>query len=96
MNRICCGCNELAKFQFAFAIFAAHSFMVMSDRQLILEAVQKMPAEASTAEILDELALLASVKIGLEQSERGEGVPHEQVVKLLDTWISKSSGRRAA
>ncbi|MGH7976046.1 MAG: hypothetical protein ACREDS_01030 [Limisphaerales bacterium] len=68
----------------------------MSDRQIILEAVQKMPEAASTAEILDELALLASVKIGLEQSERGEGVPHEQVVKLLDKWISKSSGRRAA
>ena len=68
----------------------------MSDRELVLDAVQEMPATASLHEIVEELALLASVKIGLEQSERGEGVPHEQVVKLLDTWISKSSGRRVA
>ena len=68
----------------------------MSDRELILEAVRKMPSDASAAEILNELALLESVKIGLAQSDRGDGVPHEQVVKLLDKWTSKSSGRRAA
>jgi predicted transcriptional regulator len=64
----------------------------MSDRDLILEAVQNMRAEASAAEILNELALLESVKLGLSQSQRGEGVPHDQVVKLLAKWTSKSSG----
>jgi predicted transcriptional regulator len=68
----------------------------MSDRQLILEAVQQMPELTTAAEILDELALLASVKMGLEQSAWGVGVPHEQVVKLLDKRISKSPGRLAA
>jgi predicted transcriptional regulator len=68
----------------------------MSDRQLVLEAVRQMPAEATLPEILDELALLGSVKEGLAQSERREGVPHAKVVKMLDQWISKSSGRRAA
>ncbi len=61
----------------------------MSDRQLVLEAVQKMPDEASLKEILDELALLASVKEGLTQSELGEGIPHEEVAKMLDRWITK-------
>ncbi|MBI5774862.1 MAG: hypothetical protein HZA89_14100 [Verrucomicrobia bacterium] len=66
----------------------------MSDRQLVLETVQKMPAKASLGEILDELALLASVNRGLAEAERGQGVPQEQVVKRFRTWISKSSGRR--
>lgn len=48
------------------------------------------------AKILDELALLASVKQGLEQSERGDGVPHKDVARMLDKWITKSSGRRKA
>ena len=61
----------------------------MSDKELVLDAVQKMPQQASLAEILDELALMASVKEGLAQSERGEGVPHEEVVKMLDQWITK-------
>ena len=68
----------------------------MNDRELVLDAVRGMPEKASLPEILDELALLASVKLGLEQSERGQGVPHEDVRKLLDEWITKSSGRRAA
>jgi predicted transcriptional regulator len=72
------------------AVFAAHSFNVMSDRQLILEAVQQMPEQASAEEILDELLLLNEVKKRLAKSERGErGVPHEAVVKMLDSWITK-------
>ena len=61
----------------------------MSDKELVLDAVQKMPQQASLAEILDELALMASVKEGLAQSERGEGVSHEEVVKMLGQWITK-------
>ena len=61
----------------------------MSDKELVLDAVQKMPQQATLAEIVDELALMASVKEGLAQSERGEGVPHEEVVKMLDQWITK-------
>jgi predicted transcriptional regulator len=62
----------------------------MSDRQLILEAVQQMPESASVAEIMDELALLATVKERLARVEQGaQGVPHEEVVKMLDQWITK-------
>ena len=62
----------------------------MSDRQLVLETVQKMPESASLAEILDELALLATVKERLARVESGaQGVPHEEVVQMLDQWITK-------
>lgn len=68
----------------------------MSDRQLVIEAVQKMPEAASLEDIVDELEMLASIREGLAQSERGEGVPHERVTAMVDEWISKSSGLRAA
>ena len=68
----------------------------MSDRQIVLETIRKMPEAASLAEIMDELRLMASVRAGLEESERGEGVPHERVAQLLEGWITKSSGRHAA
>lgn len=62
----------------------------MSDRQLILEAVQEMPDDLSLREIVNELLLLDAVKARLAKSERGErGVPHEDVVKMLDAWITK-------
>ena len=68
----------------------------MTDQELVLNTVREMPKDAALPDILDELALLASVKQGLAQSERGEGTPHAQVKKLVEQWISKSSGRRAA
>jgi predicted transcriptional regulator len=62
----------------------------MSDRQLILEAVEQMPESASIVEIMDELALLTTVKERLAQVENGQrGVPHEEVVKMLDQWITR-------
>ena len=62
----------------------------MSDRELVLGAVQEMPETASLHEIVDELLLLDEVKTRLAKSERGEGgVPHEEAVKMLDSWITK-------
>ncbi len=62
----------------------------MSDRELVLDAVQEMPETASLHEIVDELLLLDEVKKRLAKSERGErGVPHEEAVKRLDSWITK-------
>jgi hypothetical protein len=76
--------------QFAFAVFAAHSFCVMSDRELVLDAVQELPDNLSFREIVDELLLLDEVKSRLAKSERGTpGVSHEDVVKMLDSWITK-------
>ncbi len=62
----------------------------MSDREIVLDAVQDMPETASLQEIVDELLLLDEVKKRLAKSERGvSGIPHEQVVKTLDSWITK-------
>ena len=62
----------------------------MSDKELVLDAVQKMPQQVSLVEILDELALMATVKERLAKSDASKGsVPHEEVVKMLNTWITK-------
>jgi hypothetical protein len=71
-------------------VFEAHSFITMSDRELVLDAVQELPDDFSIKQILDELLLLDGVKERLAKSERGvPGVPHEDVVKMLDSWITK-------
>jgi predicted transcriptional regulator len=62
----------------------------MNDRQLVLETVQEMPETASLREILDELQIMAEVQKRLAKSERGEqGIPHEEVSKMLDSWTTK-------
>jgi len=62
----------------------------MSDRQLVIEAVQQMPENLTIGEIVDELLLLTTVKERLARAEKGQrGVPHEDVVKMLDQWITE-------
>ena len=62
----------------------------MSDRELVLDAVQELPDNLSFRQIVDELLLLDEVKARLAKSERGTpGVPQEDVVKMLDSWITK-------
>jgi hypothetical protein len=80
----------VGKIQFASTIIKAHGFKVMSDRELVLDAVRDMPETASLHDIMDELLLLDEVKKRLAKSERGEsGIPHEEAVKMLDSWIIK-------
>ena len=68
----------------------AHSYSVMSDRELVLDAVKDLPDDLSIRQIVDELLLLDEVKDRLAKSERGvPGVPHEGVVKMLNSWITK-------
>jgi len=61
----------------------------MSDRQLILEAVQQMPESASIAEIMDELLLLETVRERLEKNPEGNGVPAEELLQQVSSWITK-------
>ncbi len=74
---------------FAFAILAAHSSNVMSDRELILDAVQEMPETASFQEILDELRLMDTVRERLEKNPKGKGVSAEELLHQVSSWVTK-------
>lgn len=62
-----------------------------TNRDYVLKAVKRMPANASFQTILrelDELLLAESVKRALVRSDRGDkGFPAERVKKLLKGWI---------
>jgi hypothetical protein len=47
-------------------------------REEIVRIVQSLPEEASLDDVIERLILLRKVEIGLGQ--RGQGVPHEEVV----------------
>ena len=61
----------------------------MSDKQVALETIQRMPETASLDEITRRLEFLTAVQKGLDQIEHGVVVPHEQVKKELASWLSK-------
>ena len=55
-------------------------------KQMILGAIERMADDAPMEAIEYEVAFLASVHRGLAQMERGEGVPHEEVIRQLNRW----------
>ncbi len=78
------------EFQFAFSFFAAHSGHHYERPGISLGCRSRIADNLSVREIVDELLLLEAVKTRLAKSERGEpGVPHDDVVKMLDAWITR-------
>ncbi|MDE3068032.1 MAG: hypothetical protein KGJ60_10845 [Verrucomicrobiota bacterium] len=61
----------------------------MSDKQLALKSIERLPEDASLELIAERMEFLAAVRKGLDQIERGETIPHEEVKRQLATWLSK-------
>ncbi|MBI3878202.1 MAG: hypothetical protein HY300_19955 [Verrucomicrobia bacterium] len=61
----------------------------MSDKQIALETIQHLPESATLADIAKRLEFVAAVRQGLDQIQRGETVPHEQVKRELAEWLTK-------
>ncbi len=64
-------------------------FLIMSDKQLVLDSIERLPEDASLDVIAERVEFLAAIRKGLGQIERGETIPHEEVKRQLATWLSK-------
>jgi len=61
----------------------------MSNRDIAIDLIQKLPENVSLHDIARELEFIAGVQEGFEQMERGEGVPADEVRKMVPSWITK-------
>jgi predicted transcriptional regulator len=61
----------------------------MSDKQIALQTIQRLPENASLEDISERLEYLAAIRKGLDQIKRGEVVPHDEVKRRLKTWLTK-------
>jgi predicted transcriptional regulator len=61
----------------------------MSDKEAVLKLVQRLPAEASWQQILQEIQFVAAVKAGLDEIDQGKGVSVEAVEQMLATWTTQ-------
>jgi predicted transcriptional regulator len=48
-------------------------------KQRVLDAVKKLPEDATVEEAMERLYFLAKVERGLEDAEAGRTVPHEEI-----------------
>jgi predicted transcriptional regulator len=65
----------------------------MTDKQLIMETLGGLPESASWEQIQEEFNILAAIKEGERAADAGELVPHEEAVKLVESWATKYAGQ---
>ena len=65
----------------------------MTDKQLIMETPGGLPESASWEQIQEEFSILAAIKEGERAADAGELVPHEEAVKLVESWATKYAGQ---
>lgn len=61
----------------------------MSDKQLALDSIERLPENASLDVIAERMEFLAAISKGLDQITHEQTVPHEEVKRQLATWLSK-------
>jgi predicted transcriptional regulator len=66
----------------------------MSDKQLALDSIARLPEDASLGTIAEQMRFLAAIRKGLDQIERGQTVPHDEVKRQLVTWLSDRTLQR--
>ena len=59
----------------------------MSQKEIVLDVISELPDEVSLEQIAEKIEFLAAIKKGMDQLDRGEGVPHEEVKRQLATWL---------
>jgi predicted transcriptional regulator len=61
----------------------------MSGKEMVIEAVRRLPEQVNIEEIADEIAILAAIQKGERDADSGRVVSHDEMKKRLGSWISK-------
>ncbi len=60
----------------------------MSDKQIVIDAVRKLPEDAKLDDIMASLELLSRIREGHADADAGRVVPHEVVKNEFQSWIT--------
>jgi len=61
----------------------------MSNREIVMDLLAKLPEDASLEEIAREIEFLAGVRTAREQAQRREGIRAEDSRELVDAWAGQ-------
>jgi len=64
-------------------------FGLMSNLELAMDLIQKMPQDTQLEDIAGEIQLLAGIKVAREQARKSDGMRAENARKLVASWASR-------
>jgi predicted transcriptional regulator len=65
----------------------------MTDKQAVVDALQRLPENASLEEITEELRIMAAVRRGRADIAAGRAKTHEEAQDLLESWATAWTSR---
>ena len=60
----------------------------VTQKEIVLDAISELPDEVSLGEIAERIEFLGAIQKGMDQLDRGEGIPHEEVKRQLAAWLA--------
>ena len=61
----------------------------MTEKEIELETIRALPHDCSLEEIADRVEFIAAVQKGLDELDRDEGIPHDEIRRQLASWLTK-------
>lgn len=61
----------------------------MSNKQLVSNLLERLPDNVSLHDIAKEIEFISGVREGLDQLDRGDGIPVEDVERMIASWTTK-------
>ena len=61
---------------------------LMTDKQAVMDALQRLPEDASLEEISEELRIMASIRRGRADVAAGRTKTQEEAERLLESWAT--------
>jgi len=65
----------------------------MTDKQAVMDALQRLPEDATLEEISEELRIMASIRRGRADTAAARTKTHEEAEKLLESWATGWTSR---
>jgi len=66
-----------------------NELIIMTDKQMAMDALDQLPETASFLEIKEELEIVAGLKRGLDASEAGQIKTSGEVKEMVGSWFTK-------
>jgi predicted MarR family transcription regulator len=60
----------------------------MSNREVVIDLVTRLPEDTTLEDIAREIELLAGLLVARNQARRGEGILAEDARRLVDSWAT--------
>jgi len=72
---------------------ATDNFRPMTDKQAVIDALNRLPEAASLDEITEELHIMAAIRRGRADIAAGRSKSHEEVEHLVESWATAWTSR---